>query len=237
MTPSLGTSEWTRTSASESTAETKLQVSLTPQSHSYSYQRPSSLCYSSSLSPSFSLPPSSPSSSLSPFLLPPSSSLSPFLLPLSLPSSLLPLSVAGIAVIEHLEFNVVPLAVSLTSKFYQTMQDFFFPKAEGEGQGEGTDPDHAHLFGPGGVQRMCVWEGEGEGEGSLLFCLLPPYPSSATVSSGDSPDSSSPFLSRASSVRRSTLSVTSAATTASSTSGTLTSSPPTSPSPKEVSVG
>ena len=163
MTPSLGTSEWTKTSASESTAETKLQVSLTPQSHSYRYQWPSSLCYSSSLSPFF-LPlsllppslssfPSLPSSSLSPFFLPPSL-LS--LLPPSLPSSLLPLSVAGIAVIEHLEFNVVPLAVSLTSKFYQTMQDFFFPKAEGEGQGEGTDPDHAHLFGPGGVQRMCV---------------------------------------------------------------------------------
>ena len=67
--------------------------------------------------------------------------------------------------IEHLEFNVVPLAVSLTSKFYQTMQDFFFPKAEGEGQGEGTDSDHAHLFGPGGVQRMCVGGGRRRGEG------------------------------------------------------------------------
>ena len=162
MTPSLGTSEWTRTSASESTAEPKLQVSLTPQSHSYSYQRPSSLCYSSSLSPFF-LPPSLlplPLPSLpSSFLPPPPSSLPPPCLPSSSHSPSLPpfsLSVAGIAVIEHLEFNVVPLAVSLTSKFYQTMQDFFFPKAEGEGQGEGTDPDHAHLFGPGGVQRMCV---------------------------------------------------------------------------------
>jgi len=61
----------------------------------------------------------------------------------------------AIVVIEHLEFNVVPLAVSLTSKFYQTMQDFFFPKAEGEGQGQGevAESDHTHLFGPGGVQR------------------------------------------------------------------------------------
>ena len=50
---------------------------------------------------------------------------------------------------------MVPLAVSLTHKFYQTMQDFFFPKAEGEGQGQGelTESDHTHLFGPGGVQR------------------------------------------------------------------------------------
>ena len=76
---------------------------------------------------------------------------------------------------------MVPLAVSLTSKFYQTMQDFFFPKAEGEGQGEGTDSDHAHLFGPGGVQRMCVcyWgrevegrEVEGMGGGSPLSCKI-----------------------------------------------------------------
>ena len=66
--------------------------------------------------------------------------------------------VAGITVIEHLEFNVVPLAVSLTHKFYQTMQDFFFPKAEGEGQGQGelTESDHTHLFGPGGVQRTQI---------------------------------------------------------------------------------
>ena len=52
---------------------------------------------------------------------------------------------------EHLEVNIVPLTVSLTSRFFQTMQDFFFPKAE-----EATDmaePDHSHLFGPAGVQR------------------------------------------------------------------------------------
>ena len=60
-------------------------------------------------------------------------------------------AVAGISVKEHLEVNVVPLNVSLTFRFYQTMQDFFFPKAE-----ETLDvggPDHSHIFGPTGVQR------------------------------------------------------------------------------------
>ena len=75
-------------------------------------------------------------------------------------SCFLPLPVAGIPVTEHLEVNVVPLAVTLTSKFYQTMQDFFFPKVEGESleqQQQQSEPDHSHLFGPGGVQRMCVF--------------------------------------------------------------------------------
>ena len=65
--------------------------------------------------------------------------------------------VAGISVKEHLEVNVVPLAVSLTAKFFQTVQDFFVPKAE-EGVALGDtytsgEPDHSHLFGPTGVQR------------------------------------------------------------------------------------
>ncbi len=59
---------------------------------------------------------------------------------------------------EHLEFNVVPLAVSLTAKFFQTMQDFFFPKAEEEGL-ESLEADRSHLFGPGGVARMFLEEG------------------------------------------------------------------------------
>ena len=62
-------------------------------------------------------------------------------------------TVAGISVKEHLEVNVVPLAVCLTAKFYQTMQDFFFPKAE-EGASGDSGPDHSYLFGPTGAQRM-----------------------------------------------------------------------------------
>ncbi|CAI8057604.1 Protein KIAA0100 [Geodia barretti] len=54
--------------------------------------------------------------------------------------------VAGITVREHLEVNVVPLQVSLTAKFFQTMQDFFFPKTEGDGP-DPLEPDHSHLFG------------------------------------------------------------------------------------------
>ena len=60
--------------------------------------------------------------------------------------------VAGISVKEHLEVNVVPLAVCLTAKFYQTMQDFFFPKAE-EGASGDSASDHSYLFGPTGAQR------------------------------------------------------------------------------------
>lgn len=60
--------------------------------------------------------------------------------------------VAGISVKEHLEVNVVPLAVCLTAKFYQTMQDFFFPKVE-EGAGGDSASDHSYLFGPTGAQR------------------------------------------------------------------------------------
>ena len=65
-------------------------------------------------------------------------------------------TVAGISVKEHLEVNVVPLSVSLTAKFYQTMQDFFFPKAD-ERIGDQQEPDHAHLFGPSGIQRKSHW--------------------------------------------------------------------------------
>ena len=59
------------------------------------------------------------------------------------------------------------------------------------------------------------------------------YSSLATPASGDDPDGNGPLLTRASSVRRSTLSVSSTATVG-STSGTMTSSPPVSPSLKEV---
>ena len=48
--------------------------------------------------------------------------------------------------------SVHAVQVSLTARFFQTMQDFFFPKAEGEGPDPGpVEPDHSHLF---GVQRM-----------------------------------------------------------------------------------
>ncbi len=60
-------------------------------------------------------------------------------------------AVAGIPVMEHLEFNVVPLAVSLTAKFFQIMQDFFFPKAEEDSPD--LEADHSRLFGPGGAAR------------------------------------------------------------------------------------
>lgn len=59
---------------------------------------------------------------------------------------------AGISVKEHLEVNVVPLTVSLTSRFFQTMQEFFLHKVEEPDVGVG-EPDHTHLFGPTGVQR------------------------------------------------------------------------------------
>ena len=62
-------------------------------------------------------------------------------------------TVAGISVKEHLEVNVVPLAVCLTAKFYQTMQDFFFPKAEEGGASADSASDHSYLFGPSGAQR------------------------------------------------------------------------------------
>ena len=58
--------------------------------------------------------------------------------------------VAGIPVTEHLEINVVPLAVKLTEKFYQTLQEFFLPRAEADVK-ESLEPDHSHVF--GGVQR------------------------------------------------------------------------------------
>ena len=62
-------------------------------------------------------------------------------------------TVAGISVKEHLEVNIVPLAVCLTAKFYQTMQDFFFPKAEEGGASADSASDHSYLFGPSGAQR------------------------------------------------------------------------------------
>lgn len=65
------------------------------------------------------------------------------------PFSSLSLSVAGISVTEHLEINVVPLAVRLTEKLYQTIQSFFLPKAETEAK-DTSEPDHSHVF---GVQR------------------------------------------------------------------------------------
>ena len=62
--------------------------------------------------------------------------------------------VAGISVKEHLEVNVVPLTVRLTSRFYQTMQDFFFPKAEDLPDLPRLMPeaDHSLLFGSMGSE-------------------------------------------------------------------------------------
>lgn len=113
--------------------------------------------------------------------------------------------VAGILVTEHLEVNVVPLTVSLTSRFFHTMQYFFFPKAE-----EITDMaelDRSHLFAPAGIQPS------------------PHY--------GDSPDGNIPLLTRGAASRRSTLSLTNTASSAnfanSSTFSTNNPSPPQSP--------
>lgn len=114
--------------------------------------------------------------------------------------------VAGISVKEHLEVNVVPLSVSLTAKFYQTVQDFFFPKADERVAVDQQDPDHSHLFGPSGVQP--------------------------TPGFGDPPDKSSPLMSRASSTRYSSISINSSATMAT----TANHSPPTSPAPKEANT-
>ena len=44
---------------------------------------------------------------------------------------------------------MVPLAVRLTEKLYQTIQSFFLPKAETEAK-DTSEPDHSHVF---GVQR------------------------------------------------------------------------------------
>ena len=59
------------------------------------------------------------------------------------------LIVAGISVTEHLEINVVPLAVTLTEKFYNMLQEFFLPKSE---EREESEVDHSKIF--GGNQRM-----------------------------------------------------------------------------------
>ena len=58
------------------------------------------------------------------------------------------LIVAGISVTEHLEINVVPLAVTLTEKFYNMLQEFFLPKSE---EREESEIDHSRIF--GGNQR------------------------------------------------------------------------------------
>ena len=50
-----------------------------------------------------------------------------------------------------MELNVVPLAVRLTEKFYNTLQEFFLPRAEAEARELTSDPDHSHVF--GGIQR------------------------------------------------------------------------------------
>ena len=59
-------------------------------------------------------------------------------------------SVAGIPVTEHLELNVIPLAVCLTEKFYNTMQEFFLPRTDLDGKDSNTEQDHSHVL---GVQR------------------------------------------------------------------------------------
>ena len=122
--------------------------------------------------------------------------------------------VAGIPVTEHLEINVVPLAVKLTEKFYQTLQEFFLPRAEADVK-ESLEPDHSHVF--GGVQRKYIY----------ISIYYNGFIFVATYHHNDIDGSS---LSRFSSSRRSTMSITSSVTTASST----VSSPPESPSVKEV---
>lgn len=47
----------------------------------------------------------------------------------------------------------MPLSVRLTEKFYQTLQEFFLPKAEMESK-ETLDQDHSHVF--GGLQRNII---------------------------------------------------------------------------------
>ena len=67
-------------------------------------------------------------------------------------------AVAGIPVTEHLEVNVVPLGISITARFFQTLQDFFFPKSEAdpvEGA-EQVDHPHSHAFGSSAVQGACT---------------------------------------------------------------------------------
>ena len=46
------------------------------------------------------------------------------------------LAVGGIT--EHLEVNIIPLGVCLTSRFYKTIHTFFFPKMEVENEGDGA---------------------------------------------------------------------------------------------------
>ena len=51
-------------------------------------------------------------------------------------------TVAGITVKEHFEVNVVPLAVQLTSHFYDAMFEFFFPSREDKGQSHSSEMAH-----------------------------------------------------------------------------------------------
>lgn len=124
---------------------------------------------------------------------------------------------------EHLEVNIVPLTVSLTFRFFQTMQDFFFPKAEEAA--DVAEPDHSHLFGPTGVQRKKpknfynLW--------IIIFCFF----LSASPHYGDVPDGNSLLLSRGTSLKRSSLSLSSSANFGANSSvvSTTNISPPSSP--------
>ncbi len=135
--------------------------------------------------------------------------------------------VARISVKEHLEVNVVPLTVCLTARFFQTMHNFFFPKAEEVA--DVSEPDHSHLFGPPGLQRKLFYNTHPTHNIRSLFFL----PFLASPFYGDMPDGNSPLLSRGSSLRRSTLSITSNTTTSSVISTNT--SPPLSPDSPQVS--
>ena len=59
--------------------------------------------------------------------------------------------VGGISVKEHFEINVVPLAVRVTSRFYQALHDYFFDKdAPDSPPGE---PSTGERWGGGGGGR------------------------------------------------------------------------------------
>ena len=139
------------------------------------------------------------------------------------------LLVAGISVTEHLEVNVVPLAVRLTERFYQTMQDFFLPRQEGDSRDFTSDPDHSHIM---GVQRKPI-----QSHDTHLVQHFTVFSTATFASTTDNIDGAA--MSRGHYLRRSVVSVSSSIhstsiTTTAVTSGTQP-SPPESPISKDVS--
>jgi hypothetical protein len=74
--------------------------------------------------------------------------------------------VAGITVKEHFEVNVVPLAVQLTSHFYDSLFEFFFPS-------RGDDPSLSHSS---EMAHMIVGAGARQGETMWTVMLYLPLP-------------------------------------------------------------